>query len=155
MLGCLRQGARMRPLCHGKKFGTVAPGQPVGQPLRGQVGLALHPGGARVAQVTGIGGLVIAGRVGQRLHFRFVVPQQPITGEQDVTITGIGTFPGEPVADESLFLGVFVFTAGFNFGFGVGFPLTDFSALAEARLHVVLADGKPILALPLSVGVRF
>lgn len=44
---------------------------------------------------------------------------------------------------------------GFNFGTGIGFPLTDFSALAEIRLHVMLADGKPVLALPLSVGVRF
>jgi len=44
---------------------------------------------------------------------------------------------------------------GFNFGTGIGFPLTDFSAVAEIRLHVMLADGKPILALPLSVGVRF
>jgi hypothetical protein len=37
-----------------------------------------------------------------------------ITGEQDVTITGIGTFPGEPVADDSLLLGVFVFTHAFH-----------------------------------------
>ena len=44
---------------------------------------------------------------------------------------------------------------GFNFGTGIGFPLTGFSALAEVRLHVMLADNKPILALPLSVGVRF
>lgn len=52
-------------------------------------------------------------RVGQRLHFDFSVPLQPVTGEQDVTITGIGTFPGEPVADDSLLLGVFVFTHAF------------------------------------------
>jgi hypothetical protein len=52
-------------------------------------------------------------RVGQRLHFHFNVPLQPTTGEQDVTITGIGTFPGEPVADDSLLLGVFVFTHAF------------------------------------------
>jgi hypothetical protein len=44
---------------------------------------------------------------------------------------------------------------GFNFGTGIAFPLTDFTALAEIRLHVMLADGKPVLALPLSVGVRF
>ena len=44
---------------------------------------------------------------------------------------------------------------GFNVGAGLGFPLTDFSALAEIRLHVMLADGKPVLSLPLSVGVRF
>jgi hypothetical protein len=52
-------------------------------------------------------------KVGQRLRFHFVVPTKPNTGEQDVTITGIGTFPGEPVADDSLQLGVFVFTHAF------------------------------------------
>ena len=44
---------------------------------------------------------------------------------------------------------------GFNVGSGIGFPLAGFSALGEIRLHAMLADGKPILALPLSVGVRF
>lgn len=44
---------------------------------------------------------------------------------------------------------------GFNGGAGVEIPLTGFAAVAEARLHVMLADGKPILALPLTVGVRF
>jgi hypothetical protein len=44
---------------------------------------------------------------------------------------------------------------GFNFGGGIGVPLSGFSAIAEARLHVMLADRKPILALPLRVGVRF
>jgi hypothetical protein len=44
---------------------------------------------------------------------------------------------------------------GFNVGGGVEIPLTGFTALAEARMHVMLADGKPVLALPLSVGVRF
>ena len=44
---------------------------------------------------------------------------------------------------------------GFNFGGGVGFPLTDFSALAEVRMHVMLADGKALLSLPLSIGVKF
>jgi hypothetical protein len=44
---------------------------------------------------------------------------------------------------------------GFNLGGGIGFPLSGFSAIGEIRLHVMLADRKPILALPLSVGVRF
>ena len=44
---------------------------------------------------------------------------------------------------------------GFNIGTGVEIPLTGFSAVAEARLHVMLADGRPIMTLPLSVGVRF
>jgi hypothetical protein len=44
---------------------------------------------------------------------------------------------------------------GFNVGTGVEIPLTGFSAVAEARLHVMLADGRPLLTLPLTVGVRF
>ena len=44
---------------------------------------------------------------------------------------------------------------GFNVGSGICFPRAGFSALGEVRLHVMLEDGKPVLALPLSVGVRF
>ncbi|HEX9483110.1 MAG TPA: hypothetical protein VF929_00965 [Gemmatimonadaceae bacterium] len=44
---------------------------------------------------------------------------------------------------------------GFNVGSGVEIPLTGFSAVAEARLHVMLADARPILAIPLTVGIRF
>jgi hypothetical protein len=44
---------------------------------------------------------------------------------------------------------------GFNLGTGIAFPLTDFSALAEVRFHVMLSEGKPILTLPLSVGAKF
>lgn len=44
---------------------------------------------------------------------------------------------------------------GFNAGAGVEIPLTGFSAVAEGRLHVMLADGKPIMTIPLTVGVRF
>jgi hypothetical protein len=44
---------------------------------------------------------------------------------------------------------------GFNAGGGVEIPLTGFSAIAEARIHWMLADGRPILTLPLTVGVRF
>lgn len=44
---------------------------------------------------------------------------------------------------------------GFNLGTGINFPLTDFSAMAEVRLHVMLTEGKPVLTLPLSVGAKF
>jgi hypothetical protein len=44
---------------------------------------------------------------------------------------------------------------GFNIGTGIAFGLTEFTALAELRFHVVLTDGKPILTLPLSVGAKF
>jgi hypothetical protein len=44
---------------------------------------------------------------------------------------------------------------GFNFGGGLGFPLTGFWATAEARMHVMLTEGRPTLTLPLSVGIKF
>ena len=44
---------------------------------------------------------------------------------------------------------------GFNAGPGVEIPLTGFSAVAEARLHVMLADGSAVMTIPLTVGVRF
>ena len=44
---------------------------------------------------------------------------------------------------------------GYNIGSGIEIPLTGFTAVAEARLHVMLADARAILALPLSIGVRF
>jgi hypothetical protein len=44
---------------------------------------------------------------------------------------------------------------GFNGGAGVEIPLTGFSATGEARLHLMLADGRPVITLPLTIGVRF
>ena len=53
------------------------------------------------------------------------------------TGTGLGTRPGA------------------NVGTGIEIPLTGFSATGEARLHLMLADGRPVITLPLTVGVRF
>jgi hypothetical protein len=51
--------------------------------------------------------------------------------------TGLGTRPGA------------------NVGTGIEIPLTGFSATGEARLHLMLADGRPVITVPLTVGVRF
>lgn len=51
--------------------------------------------------------------VGQRLHFRFAHPESSATAEAEVRIVGIGTLPNEAVADETLVLGVAVFTRAF------------------------------------------
>jgi hypothetical protein len=53
------------------------------------------------------------------------------------TGTGLGTRPGA------------------NAGTGIEIPLTGFSATGEARVHLMLADGRPVITLPLTVGVRF
>jgi len=44
---------------------------------------------------------------------------------------------------------------GVNAGTGVEIPLTGFSAVAEARLHLMLADQRPIMTVPFTVTVRF
>jgi hypothetical protein len=44
---------------------------------------------------------------------------------------------------------------GVNGGAGIEIPLTGFSATGELRLHLMLADGKPIMTVPLTIGIRF
>ena len=44
---------------------------------------------------------------------------------------------------------------GVNAGGGVEIPLQGFSATGEARLHVMLADGRPAITLPITVSIRF
>ena len=51
--------------------------------------------------------------------------------------TGLGTRPGA------------------NAGTGIEIPLTGFSATGEARVHLMLSDGRPVITLPLTVGIRF
>ena len=97
---------------------------------------------------------------------RFALKKGRTTG-RDVSLFSIGPtimYQLRPPPAASTFLtgGIAIYNAsgegtrpGFNVGTGIGFPLTDFSALAEVRLHVMLAEGKPVLALPLSVGVKF
>jgi outer membrane protein with beta-barrel domain len=120
----------------------------------------------------GIGGLVEFGFPNQPYALRaeamfqhFSLKSGRTTGS-DVSLFNIGPTivyrMNQTPAETFLTGGIAIYHAtdegsrpGFNIGAGIGFPLTDFSALAEARLHVMLADGKPVLALPLSVGVRF
>lgn len=44
---------------------------------------------------------------------------------------------------------------GANAGLGVEIPLSGFSATGEARAHLMLADGRPVITVPLTVSVRF
>ncbi|HEV7993390.1 MAG TPA: outer membrane beta-barrel protein [Gemmatimonadaceae bacterium] len=120
----------------------------------------------------GIGGLVEFGFPNQpyalraeAMFQRFSLKSGRTTGS-DVSLFNLGPTivyrMNQTPAETFLTGGIAIYHAtdegtrpGFNLGAGIGFPLTDFSALAEIRLHVMLADGKPVLALPLSVGVRF
>ena len=96
---------------------------------------------------------------------RFALKQGRTVGD-DVSLFSIGPTilyrMQQTPAETFLTGGIAIYNAtgegtrpGFNVGSGIGFPLAGFSALGEIRLHVMLADGKPVLALPLSVGVRF
>jgi hypothetical protein len=96
---------------------------------------------------------------------RFSLKQGRTVGD-DVSLFSIGPTilykMQQTPAETFLTAGIAIYNAtgegtrpGFNVGSGIGFPLAGFSALGEIRLHVMLADGKPVLALPLSVGVRF
>lgn len=51
--------------------------------------------------------------VGQRLDFQLVDPLSDATADQVAEIVGIGTFPAEELADDTLVVGVFVFTHAF------------------------------------------
>lgn len=44
---------------------------------------------------------------------------------------------------------------GVNVGAGLEVPLTFFIGMAEARVHWVLTDGRPLLSLPIGLGARF
>jgi hypothetical protein len=44
---------------------------------------------------------------------------------------------------------------GINGGAGVEIPLTGFTAVAEARLHLMLADQRPIMTVPFTITIRF
>ena len=102
---------------------------------------------------------------GEAMLQRFALKSGRTTGD-DVNMFSLGTsivyrLQGSP-AQTFVTGGIAVYHAtgegtrpGFNGGAGVEIPLTGFSAVAEARVHVMLADGKPLLTLPLTVGVRF
>lgn len=44
---------------------------------------------------------------------------------------------------------------GVNGGVGLDIPLSGFSASGEARVHLMLADGKPVITVPITVSIKF
>ena len=158
----------------GPTASTPAPSAPVYYPLYGISGGIVVPAGRLGddhAAGYGLDGFV-----------EFAVPNQPyaLRGEgmfqrfalkngrvgRDVNLFSIGPTVMYQVqqAPTQTYLtgGIAIYNAsgegthpGFNYGCGLGFPLTGFWATAEARMHVMLSSGKPVLTLPLSVGVKF
>jgi len=119
-----------------------------------------------------LGGLVEYGVVGQPyalrgelLYQRFSLKSGRTVG-RDVNLTSLGAtivYKMQP-SPMNTFLtgGIAIYNAtdegtrpGLNIGTGIEIPLTGFSATGEARLHLMFADGRPIVALPLTVGIRF
>lgn len=102
---------------------------------------------------------------GELLFQRFALKSGRTTGT-DVSLTSLGAtfvYRSQPtVASTFVTGGIAIYHGtdlgthpGFNGGGGIEIPLTGFSATGEARLHVMLADGKPVLTIPLTVGIRF
>ena len=118
-----------------------------------------------------VGGLVEYGVTGQPYALRGELIYQRFNVKsghagRDVNLTSLGATIVYKMQDTptSTFLtgGIAIYNAtdagtrpGANVGAGVEIPLTGFSATGEARLHVMFADGRPIITLPLTVGVRF
>ncbi|MDB4888014.1 MAG: hypothetical protein JWN79_3452 [Gemmatimonadetes bacterium] len=121
-----------------------------------------------------LGGLVeyaVAGQPyalrGELLYQRFALKSGRTVGS-DVNLTSLGATivvkSFQPTTASNTFFtgGIAVYHGtdlgtrpGVNAGGGIEIPLTGFSATGEARLHVMFADGRPVLTIPLTVGIRF
>lgn len=101
---------------------------------------------------------------GELLYQRFALKESHVGSNVNMTSLGTTIVYRLQAATAQTFVagGIAIYNAtqegtrpGFNVGAGVEIPLTGFSAVAETRLHWMLADGRPVLTLPLTVGVRF
>lgn len=93
----------------------------------------------RRAAPTGIGNKNV---VALAVNLLARTPTGPSSG---YVIGGIGVYR---VTDEGT-------RPGLNAGAGIEVPLTLFIGIAEARIHYVLTEGRPGLAIPITVGARF
>lgn len=154
--------------------GTIAP---MYVPIFGvTAGIALPIGRIADDHAAGyaLGGLVEYGVTGQpyalrgELLFQRFALKSGRTSGRDVNLTSLGATivlkqPQAATAASTFFTGgIAVYNGtdlgtrpGVNAGGGLEIPLTGFSATGEARLHVMFADGRPVLTIPLTVGIRF
>jgi hypothetical protein len=118
-----------------------------------------------------VGGLVEYGVTGQPYALRGELIYQRFNAKKghaarDVNLTSLGATIVYKMQDTptNTFLtgGIAIYSGtdvgtrpGANVGTGIEIPLTGFSATGEARLHVMFADGRPVITLPLTVGIRF
>ncbi len=152
--------------------GTISP---LYVPIFGvSAGIALPVGRIADDHAAGyaLGGLVeyaVAGQPyalrGELIFQRFALKSNRTSG-RDVNLTSLGATIVYKLhqSPSNTFLtgGIAVYNGtdlgtrpGANGGAGIEIPLTGFSATGEARLHLMLADGRPVLTIPLTVGIRF
>jgi hypothetical protein len=103
---------------------------------------------------------------GEGLFQRFALKSNRTTG-RDANVLSIGTsivYRLDMVSAARTFVtgGIAIYNAtlegtrpGINGGTGVEIPLTGFTAVAEARLHLMLADQRPIMTIPFTLTIRF
>jgi hypothetical protein len=140
----------------------------------GTAGIAIPVGRLADDHAAGylFGGLVEYGVTGQPyalrgelLYQRFALKSGRTTGD-DVNLFSLGSTIVYKMQQSPMntFLtgGIAIYTGtglgtrpGANVGTGIEIPLTGFSATGEARVHVMLSDGRPVITVPLTVGVRF
>lgn len=86
------------------------------------------------------------------------------TGNKNMTSLGASLLARSPRGLSSGFAlgGIAVYRAtgegtkpGFNLGLGLEVPLTFFVGIADIRVHYVLAESKPLITIPITLGARF
>jgi hypothetical protein len=102
---------------------------------------------------------------GELIYQRFPLKSGRTTGSA-VNLTSLGAtiVLKNSVSPSNTFLtgGIAIYNAtdigtrpGVNGGGGIEIPLTGLSATGEARVHLMLAEGRPVITVPLTVGIRF
>lgn len=103
---------------------------------------------------------------GEALFQRFALKSNRTIGS-DANVVSLGTsivYRLDMVSPARTFVtgGIAIYHAtdegtrpGINGGTGVEIPLTGFTAVAEARLHLMLADRRPIMTVPFTITIRF
>ena len=137
-------------------------------------GIALPIGALAEDHAAGysLGGLVEYGVRGEpyalrgELIYQHFALKRGRTEGSSVNLTSLGAtivYKMQPTATNSFLTGGIALyngtdlgtRPGINVGGGIEIPLQGFSATGEGRLHLMLSDGRPVITLPLTVGIRF
>lgn len=155
---------------------TVPPAAPtIGASGGGGGGIAIPIGRLADTHAAGytLAGLVDFSAADQPYSFRLELVYQhfdrkssapPGTSSMNMTSLGASLLARTPKNASSAFLiagiGVYRMTdagtkPGLNVGVGLEVPLTFFVGLADVRVHYVLAERKPLVTIPITLGARF